>query len=391
MKNPKTLEDEQSIGAEVQEMSKLIEELLRPGLASLVQQIAAQVSSRRESHPTPAPEAAPPSGKTFKELADSWLAVESKRLVAPDNEARHVAHIQSVWAMTERELTPKVARAAILATLQPVGLLGPNSANKVHSTARRIIREAQINGEWLGQNPFELVPRLKEIRPVHEVVTIAEARLFLPQLRPDRRRMALAMLFLGTRPGELIALRKSDVDMGKRELTIRRSRSRDRTKTGAIRRVPIPDELLIALRDSIAASPSEFVFCGTDGGKMRDDTKLARCLQDSFRKAGLVTGYEYVCAGKGCGLRETLAAREPRRCFRCDRRLLIYGVPRPVRFYDLRHSAATLHREAGCDPRVIQLVLGHAASNTTDDIYTHLSPSYLRLELNKLSLYTEWR
>lgn len=380
MKNPNRL-DEESPDESVPEMdvSRQIQEMIRPGLAALVEQITNQLASKRQMSAIP--------GKTFGELAETWWALEAKRLVQPGNERRHINHLSEILGMTEPQLTPKVARGALLSLLKPNGPLGPNSINKVHSAARRIIREAQINGEWGASNPFQLVPRLKEVKQEFERISIADARAFLPMLRPDRRRMAMTMLFIGCRPGELIAMRKVDVDLVRKEVTVRRSLSRNQTKNGKIRKIPIPDELVDALTEAVAESPSEYVFCGADGGKMRDDTKLARCLQDAFRKAGLVTGYEYICAGRGCGFREILQAKEPRRCPRDNRRLLIYGVPRPVRFYDLRHSCATMHREAGCDPRVIQLVLGHAASNTTDDIYTHLSNVYLRVELNKLSLY----
>jgi integrase len=60
--------------------------------------------------------------------------------------------------------------------------------------------------------------------------------------------------------------------------------------------------------------------------------------------------------------------------------------PRALRFYDLRHTAATLHREAGCDPLVIKLLLGHAASDPTDDIYSHLSLEFQQTQLDKLEL-----
>jgi integrase len=60
------------------------------------------------------------------------------------------------------------------------------------------------------------------------------------------------------------------------------------------------------------------------------------------------------------------------------------GVARPFRFYDLRHTSATLHRLAGADPLVIRLMLGHASRNLTDDLYSHLSIDYQKTELAKL-------
>ena len=62
------------------------------------------------------------------------------------------------------------------------------------------------------------------------------------------------------------------------------------------------------------------------------------------------------------------------------------GVSKRLRFYDLRHTASTLHRKAGADPLVIREMMGHGSKNQTDDTYTHLDADYQRRELSKLKL-----
>ncbi|MHB8878355.1 MAG: hypothetical protein ACYC8T_32060, partial [Myxococcaceae bacterium] len=61
---------------------------------------------------------------TFKELADKWLEGERGRLVEPENERRHIDHLRPLWAARESELTPRVARDALLRLLRPAGPLG---------------------------------------------------------------------------------------------------------------------------------------------------------------------------------------------------------------------------------------------------------------------------
>lgn len=264
-------------------------EHLSPELQKLITQLAEQVVIRVSGVTGPGP-VTRALGESFKSLADSWLATEGKRYVEPKNEERHVRHLQTVWEQTEATLTPKMIRDALLAQLRPNGRLGPNTVNKALSTGKKIVRDAQINGKWGPSNPFALVPRLKETKAQFERVTITDVRAYVPHLRPDRRRMALTILYLGLRPGELIALQKPDVDLARRKMTVRRSRSRNATKTGRVRSFPIPDALVPVLTEAMAASPSLYVFPGVDGGKLRDDTKLSRCLQHAFRLAGLVTG-----------------------------------------------------------------------------------------------------
>jgi integrase len=49
------------------------------------------------------------------------------------------------------------------------------------------------------------------------------------------------------------------------------------------------------------------------------------------------------------------------------------GLPR-VRFYDLRHTCATLLLLAGVNPKIVSERLGHASVRITLDIYSHVLP-----------------
>ena len=50
------------------------------------------------------------------------------------------------------------------------------------------------------------------------------------------------------------------------------------------------------------------------------------------------------------------------------------GLP-PMRFHDLRHSAATLLLAMGVHAKVVQELLGHSTIVTTLNIYSHVLPS----------------
>ncbi len=50
------------------------------------------------------------------------------------------------------------------------------------------------------------------------------------------------------------------------------------------------------------------------------------------------------------------------------------GLPRSVRFHDLRHTCATLLLSHGVDVVSVQRFLGHASATTTLDVYGHLVP-----------------
>jgi integrase len=57
------------------------------------------------------------------------------------------------------------------------------------------------------------------------------------------------------------------------------------------------------------------------------------------------------------------------------RRLLAKAGIRPVRLYDLRHTAATLGIAAGVSVKVISDLLGHASISFTLERYSHVLPS----------------
>jgi integrase len=51
---------------------------------------------------------------------------------------------------------------------------------------------------------------------------------------------------------------------------------------------------------------------------------------------------------------------------------------RRIRFYDLRHTCASLLLAQGVSPRVVMDVLGHSQLSITMDLYSHGMPSASR-------------
>ncbi len=146
--------------------------------------------------------------------------------------------------------------------------------------------------------------------------------------------------YAGLRLGELLALRWRDVDFAGHALTISRAMSdgvESSTKSGRIRRVPLPDQAAGAL-DRLSkredyTTEDELVFCNVFGRHL-DGSALRRRFKRARDKAGL----------------------------------------RPLRFHDLRHTYGSLLAAAGVDLVTIQAVMGHSALATTGR-YLHARPA----------------
>jgi hypothetical protein len=144
--------------------------------------------------------------------------------------------------------------------------------------------------------------------------------------------MFAVAVYTGLRKGELLALRKEDVDLSARLLTVARSHDRETTKGNRADVIPIAEEAVPYFQQAIAASPSELVFPGPDGKQRRRDFKAQAILTRALGRAGIVSGWLLVCRRKGCGYREDSPEAEVKRCPRCSMLLWPKAKPRRLRF-----------------------------------------------------------
>jgi integrase len=326
---------------------------------------------------------------TFLELANRWLAHESKHLVCPDNERRHIDHLAAVHQLHEEELTPGVAESAIEALLKENGgPLGPTTVNKCRATGAKVVRFGQYERLWFDPlNSFKLARRQYEPELYHRTLTVPEVRLVLPQIWPYRRQLeARFMIVMAPRPGEVKALRKEDVDVRRQLVTFRRSNGRNRTKTKRSRTLPVPRSLWPTLLEAMELAEGPLIFPGP-GGKAAPEKRLSERLRSAMARAGIFESWRHWCNGDGCGFSEIEHTDERRRCQRCNRRMLRRGMPPCMRWYNLRHSANTLHTIHRCDPLVVKYLMGEAPRGSSDRYrWFQAHPEYVRRELSKLRL-----
>jgi integrase len=161
----------------------------------------------------------------------------------------------------------------------------------------------------------------------------------------------------GLRQGELLGLQWEDIDFTGAKAHIRHGLQQlgDRRwlaepKTARARRVVnLPAMAVAALRSHrrhmlAEGHPHGLVFCDTRGGSVRKSNLVRRSFKPILERAELP----------------------------------------PIRFHDLRHTAATLLFKQGVHPRVVQELLGHAQIAVTLDTYSHVLPSMGRAAVEKI-------
>ncbi|HUL60466.1 MAG TPA: tyrosine-type recombinase/integrase [Anaeromyxobacteraceae bacterium] len=182
-----------------------------------------------------------------------------------------------------------------------VGALAPESLNHLRAAVHRVFAFLTRRGAWKGANPAFAVPRLKVPKRLPQYPRPEEVRLVLAALDARWRGLFATAFYLGLRRGEVIALRKSDVDLGARTIRIARSRDSDTTKGGHEDLLPIPNELLSWIERAMARSSSDVLFPRDDGQQHAPDVQLQDVLRRALARAGVVNGYTHKCRRKGCG------------------------------------------------------------------------------------------
>jgi integrase len=262
---------------------------------------------------------------------------------------------------------------------------GPHAAKRTLNVLRAAVRR----GGFKKINPCDDVraPRIGARR--RRVLSNEEARALVKYVHKDFQDFYVLALYTGVRPSEEASWTAADIDLHGARVFIHRSVHGDTTKTGDERSVPLsPEALLVAKRLVKAGRWSDKIV------RLASDEGMARVLHRAIHRAvdagdcpGLSLGWELCCRRTGCGYREHSAKRvTEKRCPKCEYKLWAAARYHRVRWYDLRHTTATLLMESGVGAELIAQLHGHASEQFTREIYTHAQEKTLRKALTGISL-----
>jgi integrase len=325
-------------------------------------------------------------GETVGQLVSWWLDTYSKRTASHAiTEAVVKKHIlSSSLAGVPVGLLTSGQVEAFLVEREGEGL-GSQSVNHLRRFLLTAFNRAIECGRFFAANPVLSVKRRRVVRRAADYLRPHEVAPLLTALDPSFRSLFATAIYTGLRKGELMALRKQDVDLEARLLTVAHSWDRDSTKGGHADRIPLAAEVVPFLDAAMRASSSELVFPAADGSMRSREFAVESILRRAMARAGLVTGYVHACRRKGCSHTEDAPNADLRRCPVDQRKLWPVAKVRPLRFHDLRHTTASLLMQAGASPLAVQRILRHRDVRITTDVYGHLAPGFLRAEIDKLT------
>jgi integrase len=187
------------------------------------------------------------------------------------------------------------------------------------------------------------------------IATPVEAARLLDALPSCDQSIWATAFYAGLRRGELQALRVSDIDLGRGEISVRQSWDQHEgpiapKSQAGIRTVPMLGVLRQRLAPVVLAARSELVFAREDGERPFAPEAIGKRAKRAW---GTTNEAE----------RET-AEREGRAPV----------LLRPMTLHECRHTFASLLIDAGVNPKAIQEFMGHATIEETFSRYGHLMP-----------------
>lgn len=233
----------------------------------------------------------------------------------------------------------------------------PKTVLNIHRCLRTALQQA-VRWGLLALNPADATQPPAAESGEQGFLTVDQARTLLQALESERLGpLILTGLLCGLRAGEVTALRWRDLDTDHGDVVVHqtvwwtkggyvfKARPLHRPRARRVRRVTLPASLLPILR-------------------AHRDRQLfeQRAYADTWQDLDLVFPDEI-----GRPVRPDRLLRQLRRI------LAAAGLP-PIRFHDLRHSAATIMLAAGVPVRDVSAQLGHSSAKLTLDLYGHVLP-----------------
>lgn len=220
-----------------------------------------------------------------------------------------------------------------------------------------------------------------------EAFTIEEQKKFLSQLTSSEkyRDIFIIALYSGMRMGEILALKKDDIDFKKNEINIKRTLTKNRqgktilgnkTKTySSVRTIPITSLFEKELRNAIKnmyLNINNLIFIQANG-----QLQTVSNMNSRFNR---------LCVNANLSVHPYIIKRKDKKTGKIKE---INSKRSSYNQHMLRHTYATRMIEAGVPAEVLQKLLGHKNIQTTINTYISIFNKYQKEQIDKYINYID--
>lgn len=316
---------------------------------------------------------------TVSQWIDAWYQTYGQRAGFSSNTAQDINIEKIRNALGMLKLTD-VRQSHIQSFADSISGYSKSEVTKVKQTTSQIFKSAVVN-RIIVFDPSEGVRWDNAGSGTHRRLDDWEIDLIVRHWQLHRGGFwAMLMLFTGMRRGELLALRWSDINFDAGIIHIRNglhfegnARVMGSPKTEcSVRDIPILPIVRDVLNHTDRVS-DEWVCTGANGQPVTQSIWASSWRAWLNTMSNILNGDapHEVCPGR----RSDLDIQERKRF--------------NVRSHDLRHTFASMLYAADTDIKTAQSLLGHASSEITMDIYTHLSSETQTVSIGKIESFTE--
>lgn len=301
----------------------------------------------------------PTSMLTLKDYLPQWFE-SHKKMLAPNTINGYAVNINNhiipqIGTLKLKDIKPKHLEA-FYSTLMTDKELSAKTVKYIHNVLK-VALKAAVDNKIIDDNPCLKAKTPKVPKFQSQLLSLEELKTLLSEIEGDRYETEIKLAaMLGLRKGEVLGIKRSDLDTTKHTLHIQRQVSivRDNTidKNG----------LYYGIKPLKSESSDRVLFLSQEIESLilrKDEFNRGqkKILQGAYQDNDLIC-----CNDDG-------TVMSPQTLYHAFKRILARcGLPN-VRFHDLRHSYATLCIDLNIPLKVISQNLGHSSTAVTDAVY----------------------